>query len=75
GGPTCLAGDVIGEYSFDRPLKAGDRIVFEDMAIYSMVKNNTFNGMKLPAIALKTTRGQVRVLRRFDYSDFKGRLG
>ncbi|MGN0855704.1 MAG: carboxynorspermidine decarboxylase [Kiritimatiellia bacterium] len=74
GGPTCLAGDVIGEYSFDRPLKAGDRIVFEDMAIYSMVKNNTFNGMKLPAIALKTKRGGIRMLRRFGYSDFKGRL-
>lgn len=75
GGPTCLAGDVIGEYSFDRPLQPGDRLVFEDMAIYSMVKNNTFNGMPLPAIALKTAAGEVRVLREFGYEDFKSRLG
>ena len=74
GGPTCLAGDVIGEYSFARPLRAGDRLVFEDMAIYSMVKNNTFNGMPLPAIALRTTAGRLRVLRSFGYADFKSRL-
>ena len=74
GGPTCLAGDIIGEYSFSHPLKEGDKIVFEDMAIYSMVKNNTFNGMKLPAIVLKTKRGKMKVLRQFDYGDFKGRL-
>ena len=52
GGPTCLAGDIIGDYSFDAPLKEGDKLVFEDMAIYTMVKNNTFNGIGLPAIAL-----------------------
>ena len=74
GGPTCLAGDIIGEYSFDRPLKPGDRLVFEDMAIYSMVKNNTFNGMPLPSIALRTPNGRLRTIRRFDYGDFKGRL-
>ena len=74
GGPTCLAGDVIGEYSFERPLAPGDRLVFEDMAIYSMVKNNTFNGMPLPSIALKTAGGRLRTLRRFDYADFKNRL-
>ena len=54
GGPTCLAGDVIGDYSFDQPLKPGDKLVFGDMAHYSMVKNNTFNGMELPAIVLNT---------------------
>ena len=74
GGPTCLAGDVIGEYSFARPLKAGDRLVFEDMAIYSMVKNNTFNGMPLPSIVLRTRAGKLRPLRRFSYADFKSRL-
>ncbi len=52
GGPTCLAGDVIGDYSFDQPLQEGDRLVFEDMALYTMVKTNTFNGMPLPAIAV-----------------------
>jgi len=73
-GPTCLAGDVIGDYSFDRPLRNGDRLVFEDMAIYSMVKNNTFNGMPLPAIVLKAKDGQYRIMKRFGYGDFKGRL-
>ena len=74
GGPTCLAGDVIGSYSFDRPLQPGDRLVFCDMAIYSMVKNNTFNGMGLPAILWRTEGGQIRVVRRFGYEDFKMRL-
>lgn len=71
---TCLAGDVIGDYSFDSVPKPGDILVFEDMAIYSMVKNNTFNGMPLPDIALKHTDGSCRVVRRFGYEDFKGRL-
>ncbi len=74
GGPTCLAGDIIGDYSFDAPLKAGDRLVFGDMAIYSMVKTNTFNGMPLPAIALRDQDGECQVLNRFGYIDFKGRL-
>ena len=74
GGPTCLAGDVIGEYSFDAPLREGDRLVFEDMAIYSMVKNNTFNGMPLPAILLREKSGEYRVVRQFGYEDFKMRL-
>ena len=74
GGPTCLAGDVIGEYSFARPLKAGDRLIFEDMAIYSMVKNNTFNGMPLPSIVLKTKSGKLKPLHAFSYADFKSRL-
>lgn len=75
GGPTCLAGDVIGDYSFARRLKPGDEIVFGDMAIYTMVKNNTFNGMPLPAIAIRRKSGRVEVLREFAYEDFKGRLG
>ena len=74
GGPTCLAGDMIGDYSFDRPLQEGDRLVFEDMAIYSMVKNNTFNGMPLPAIALRRKHGGWDMVKEFGYPDFKGRL-
>ncbi len=74
GGPTCLAGDIIGDYSFDKPLKTDDRLVFGDMAIYSMVKTNTFNGMPLPAIALRDYDGDCQVLNRFGYMDFKGRL-
>ena len=73
-GSTCLAGDVIGDYSFDHPLKEGDKLVFEDMAIYSMVKNNTFNGICLPSIALRKEDGSIQVIRRFGYRDFKGRL-
>lgn len=73
-GNTCLAGDVIGDYSFDQPLAPGDRLVFEDMAIYSMVKNNTFNGMPLPAIYAMDPAGECRLIRRFTYSDFKERL-
>lgn len=74
GGPTCLAGDIIGDYSFDKPLKAGDRIVFCDMAIYSMVKNNTFNGINLPSIQLMHTDGSVETVKTFGYDDFKSRL-
>ena len=74
GGPTCLAGDVIGDYSFDHELKEGERLVFEDMAIYSMVKNNTFNGMPLPAIAIRGKDGECRIWKQFGYEDFKERL-
>ncbi len=74
GGPTCLAGDVIGDYSFDAPLLPGDRLVFTDMAHYTMVKNNTFNGIGLPSIALSDLSGQTRVIKRFGYSDFRNRL-
>ena len=74
GGPTCLAGDVIGEYSFDEELKIGDRLEFHDMAIYSMVKNNTFNGMPLPAILLEKSDGEIELVRGFSYEDFKQRL-
>ncbi|MDE5583266.1 MAG: carboxynorspermidine decarboxylase [Ruminococcus sp.] len=74
GSQTCLAGDVIGEYSFDSPLKIGDRLVFEDMAIYSMVKNNTFNGMSLPSILLLKSDGSVITLKTFGYENFRNRL-
>ncbi|MGB4090360.1 MAG: carboxynorspermidine decarboxylase [Ruminococcus flavefaciens] len=74
GSQTCLAGDSIGEYSFDKPLNIGDRLVFGDMAIYSMVKNNTFNGMPLPEIILMKKDGTFRQLRKFGYSDFRERL-
>ena len=73
-GPTCLAGDVIGDYSFDEPLKEGSRIVLEDMALYTMVKTNTFNGMPLPALALRHEDGTVDVVKEFGYEDFKSRL-
>ena len=74
GSQTCLAGDSIGEYSFAEPLHIGDRLVFGDMAIYSMVKNNTFNGMPLPSILLLKKDGSFETLRSFGYSDFKERL-
>lgn len=74
GGPTCLAGDVIGDYSFTEPLKVGDRLVFCDMAIYSMVKNNTFNGINLPTIIYNTEKEGLKIIKKFGYEDFKGRL-
>ena len=70
---TCLAGDIIGDYSFDVPLAEGDLLLFEDMAIYSMVKNNTFNGMPLPAIAVMKGN-DCRLVKTFGYKDFKHRL-
>lgn len=70
---TCLAGDVIGDYSFSQPLKVGDRLTFCDMAIYSMVKNNTFNGMALPTIYYNTALG-MRTVREFGYDDFRSRI-
>ncbi|RYL89276.1 carboxynorspermidine decarboxylase [Sporolactobacillus sp. THM19-2] len=74
GGPTCLAGDVIGDYSFDHRLHPGDRLVFCDMAIYSMVKNNTFNGVGLPSIAVFNETDGLRIVKSFSYKDFKSRL-
>ena len=74
GGPTCLAGDVIGDYSFDEPVKVGDKLIFTDMAHYSMVKTNTFNGINLPVIAVYTEKGGVDVIRKFGYEDFRNRL-
>ncbi len=71
---TCLAGDVIGDYSFENEKKIGDRLYFEDMAIYSMVKNNTFNGMPLPDIAVMHDRNDIEIIRKFGYEDFKMRL-
>lgn len=74
-GPTCLAGDVIGDYSFDAPPRPGDLLVFGDMAIYTTCKNNTFNGMPLPAIWARDAAGACRGLVHFGYEDFKYRLG
>lgn len=74
GGPTCLAGDVIGDYSFDEPLKPGDKLVFCDMGHYSMVKNNTFNGVNLPSIVLNTVNDGIQVIKQFGYDDFRSRL-
>ncbi len=74
-GPTCLAGDLFGDYSFDEPLERGDKVIFTDMAIYSMVKTNTFNGINLPLIALcNSETGDYRVVKSFGYEDFRMRL-
>lgn len=73
GGSTCLAGDVIGEYSFEEPLKEGNRLIFTDMAIYTMVKNNTFNGMPLPSI-VDFDGEKLKIIKSFSYDDFKVRL-
>ena len=75
GGPTCLSGDVIGDYSFDAPLREGDRLIFGDMAIYTTCKNNTFNGMPLPSIWVLRENGALEALCTFGYADFKTRLG
>ena len=75
GGPTCLAGDVIGDYAFDAPLAEGDRLIFGDMAIYSTCKNNTFNGMPLPPIWALEEDGTCTEIVSFGYCDFKGRVG
>lgn len=74
GGQSCLAGDVIGDYSFDTPLNIGDRLIFTDMAHYTMVKTTMFNGVAHPSIAIRETSGNLRVVRRFDYEDYKRRL-
>jgi len=65
---------VIGDFSFQQPLKAGDRLVFQDMAHYTMVKNNTFNGVRLPSIGILSTRGEFRLVRKFGYADYRNRL-
>ena len=74
GGNTCLAGDIIGDYSFDEPLKVGDRIILEDMIHYTMVKTTTFNGIKLPSIILKNKDNSYKVIKNFCYNDYKSRL-
>ena len=71
---TCLAGDVIGDYSFEREILPGDKLYFQDMAIYSMVKNNTFNGIGLPALAVMDEKEDCRIVKQFGYKDFKERL-
>ena len=74
GGNTCLAGDIMGDYSFDKPLNIGDKIIFEDQIHYTFVKNTTFNGIKLPSLAIKRKNGEVEIVKEFGYEDYKGRL-
>jgi carboxynorspermidine decarboxylase len=74
GGNTCLAGDVIGDYAFERPLQVGDKIVLEDMIHYTFVKNTTFNGVNLPSLAIWTSEDELRMVRTFGYQEFKNRL-
>jgi carboxynorspermidine decarboxylase len=74
GGNTCLAGDIIGDYSFDEPLKVGDKIILEDMIHYTMVKTTTFNGIKLPSIIIKNKDNYYKVIKNFCYNDYKSRL-
>jgi carboxynorspermidine decarboxylase len=73
-GPSCLTGDVIGEYSFPEELKIGQKLVFLNMAIYTMVKNNTFNGVGLPDIATIDENRKIKIIKNFGYKDFKNRL-
>jgi len=74
GGVSCLAGDFMSEYSFEKELQVGDQIIFEDMIHYTMVKSNMFNGVKHPDIAIWTKDNQLKIVRKFDYQDFKNRL-
>jgi carboxynorspermidine decarboxylase len=74
GGNTCLAGDIMGDYSFDRPLQVGDKIIFEDQIHYTFVKNTTFNGIKLPSLMIKRSYGEIEVIKEFGYEDYKNRL-
>ena len=73
-GNTCLAGDIMGDYSFDKPLNIGDKVIFIDQIHYTMVKATTFNGIKLPSIAIQRLNGEIEVVREFGYNDFKDRL-
>jgi len=75
GGNTCLAGDIMGDYSFDAPLKIGDSVIFEDQMHYTMVKATTFNGIPLPSIAILRKEGNIEIVKRFGYGDFRDRLG
>jgi len=74
GGNTCLAGDIMGDYSFDEPLKVGDRVIFEDQIHYTFVKNTTFNGIKLPSLAIKRKDGKIELIKEFGYEEYKNRL-
>ena len=73
GGNTCLAGDIMGDYSFDEPLKIGDKIIFEDMIHYTIVKNTTFNGIKLPDLAILREDGRYEVVSEFGYEEYRRR--
>jgi carboxynorspermidine decarboxylase len=73
-GNTCLAGDIMGDYSFDKELKIGDKIIFEDQIHYTFVKNTTFNGIKLPSLAIKKKDGTLHVVKEFRYEDYRDRL-
>jgi len=74
GGNTCLAGDIMGDYSFDKPLEVGDRVIFEDQIHYTFVKNTTFNGIKLPSLAIKRKDATIELVKEFGYKDYKERL-
>ena len=74
GGNTCLAGDIMGEYSFNEPLKVGDKVIFEDQIHYTFVKNTTFNGIKLPSLAILTKDNELKIIHEFGYEDYKNRL-
>ena len=74
GGTSCLAGDYYGDWAFDHDLKVGERIVFEDMIHYTMVKTTMFNGVHHPAIAVAHRDGRIEIVREFGYEDFKGRM-
>jgi len=74
GGNTCLAGDIMGDYSFDKPLEIGDKVIFEDQIHYTFVKNTTFNGIKLPSLAIKRKDGTIEVVKEFGYENYKNRL-
>ncbi len=74
GGNTCLAGDIIGDYSFDTPLQVGDRLVIKDQIHYTFVKNTTFNGIQLPSLVIQRENGEKELIKKFDYKDYKERL-
>lgn len=74
GGNTCLAGDIMGDYSFDKPLKIGDKIIFEDQIHYTFVKNTTFNGIKLPSLIIERESGELELIKSFGYKDYEQRL-
>ena len=74
GGLTCLAGDIIGDYAFPKKLSIGSKIIFTDMAHYTMVMTKTFNGINLPSIAINRKNGKMEVVKEFGYGDFKGKL-
>ena len=74
GGNTCLAGDIMGDYSFDKPLEVGDRVIFEDQIHYTFVKSTTFNGIKLPSLVIKNRDGEYKLIKEFGYEEYKNRL-